>query len=157
MERRYQAWLNDPWWTELMSSLIWQLTPISTPYFRWFDSGDLQNLKMLQQIIKIARNLPQIEFWLPTQERGIMKQLEEPLPPNLAVRISTPMIGGRRTMEFPLASIILPRVYRSKWEKRVERNSESRHYCPAPLQDNKCGNCRACWSKEVRTVVYLEH
>ena len=29
--------------------------------------------------------------------------------------------------------------------------------CPAPKQGNTCGSCRACWSRDVKTVSYGKH
>jgi hypothetical protein len=41
-------------------------------YFRWFDSGDLQSIAMLDAIATIARALPFIKFWLPTKEHAFV-------------------------------------------------------------------------------------
>jgi len=29
--------------------------------------------------------------------------------------------------------------------------------CPAPKQDNACGDCRACWDPLVKNIAYGEH
>ena len=71
------------------------------PYFRWFDSGDLQNQAMLMDIIRIAYSLPHIKFWLPTKEIQLikttlhgMKVNKISLPSNLNIRISVFMINA---------------------------------------------------------------
>lgn len=158
-QRRYDGWLADDFWVDRMVQMIAEHTTFAVPYFRWFDSGDLQDLTMLGQIIDIAQALPAISFWLPTQERGLIRAAS-PLAtaaPNLCVRVSTPEINGPRPQGFPCASTVLPKSYNVRWAERVARSTPARHYCPAPLQDNECGKCRACWDPEVAMTVYLEH
>jgi len=36
--------------------------------FRWFDSGDIQSVDMLDAINSIAKQTPYIDHWLPTRE-----------------------------------------------------------------------------------------
>lgn len=161
-EARYQGWLNtDPVvWIEQMMNLIAQHTTVAVPYFRWFDSGDLQSVEMLEQIVKVAERLPNIYFWLPTQERDYVRQYittHGPVPDNLVVRVSGVTINGFRSAWHYNASIVMPREYAARWESRVAKNTQSRYFCPAPLQDNQCKNCRACWNREVTTTLYLQH
>ena len=42
------------------------------PFFRWFDSGDIQSMRMLTNIVKIAVAVPTTTFWLPTKENKIV-------------------------------------------------------------------------------------
>jgi len=165
-ERRYQAWANDPNWGMLIAQLIALQTPIGDPYFRWFDSGDLQSVKMLHDISDVCERLPDIQFWLPTQERGFVREFLESrsLPNNLVVRVSAPEIGGPRPQGHDCTSTVLPRIPKGhgarwdRWEARVARSTAARTYCPATISDKyECGSCRACWDPNVSNVVYLEH
>ncbi len=169
-EKRYQAWLHEPDWVPLMAELIDRRTKSDDPHFRWFDSGDLQSEKMLGDIVQIAWKLPHINFWLPTQERGMVTGYtmrerhgrQSPraggeIPTNLTIRISHPTIGGFRPLGWTNTSGVLPKAYKEKWPARVKRLTNSRHYCPAPTTSGSCGPCRACWDPEVSTVIYLEH
>jgi hypothetical protein len=69
MENRIKG-IVHPQWVDAMTLLIG--TKEKSGYFRFFDSGDLQSLKMLEDIVQIAKNLPHIKFWLPTKEYKIV-------------------------------------------------------------------------------------
>lgn len=102
--------------------------------FRWYDAGDLSSLEALEKICEIAERTPHIAHWLPTRELTIVRQLARPIPDNLTVRLSAPMIGQSIT---PLPGTTWSGV-----------NVEGVATCPAPTQGNKCLDCRLCWSKE---------
>ena len=34
---------------------------------------------------------------------------------------------------------------------------DSKRTCPAPTQGGKCLDCRACWSKDIKSVIYGKH
>src|ERR1700674_2524692 len=64
MEKRFAS-LSHPRWVEAITVLIQRS---GDRHFRWHDSGDVQSLEHLQNIIAVARNLPKVRFWLPTRE-----------------------------------------------------------------------------------------
>ena len=64
MEQRLAS-LSHPRWVEAITTLIRRS---GDAYFHWHDSGDIQSLEHLQNIIAVARNLPKVKFWLPTRE-----------------------------------------------------------------------------------------
>lgn len=103
------------------------------PVFRWFDAGDLPNFNTLLKICEIARRTPHIPHWLPTRELTIVRQLAD-IPPNLTIRLSAPMVGQSIT---PLPG--------TTWSGVDVAGLAA---CPAPQQNNQCGDCRLCWSKE---------
>lgn len=113
-------------------------------HFRWFDSGDLQGRDNLDKFVQIARALPEITFWLPTREILTVRNYPHPIPDNLTIRLSAPMMG-----------------HVPKWDEHlmstVNVSDPSFYQCPAPKQGGKCLDCRACWSKEVKVVNYAEH
>lgn len=115
--------------------------------FRWHDSGDLQSVSHLQAIVEIANLLPSIRFWLPTREREIVKAFlatGKTFPGNLVVRISAAMVG-QETGPLPDGTL----------GSTVGANTG--HACPARLQGNACGACRACWNPNVKSVDYPLH
>ena len=57
-------------WVSNMSLLIAKKE--KSGFFRWHDSGDLQSVEHFAAIVQIARELPQIKFWLPTREYKIV-------------------------------------------------------------------------------------
>ena len=134
--------LTHPLWTDAMTYLIGKS---KCDYFRWHDSGDLQSLEHLKNIVQVAENLPEVKFWLPTREAKLittyLKEFQE-FPDNLIVRVSGAMIDGAAPVRFIHTSTVV---------------STSNATCPAPQQGNKCGSCRACWDKSVATVSYREH
>lgn len=143
MHRRLTG-INNPLWQDAMVYLI--ETQSKNPYFRWHDSGDIQSVSHLQQIVDIAHRLPHMWFWLPTKEKKMVKQWIDRggvCPPNLAIRVSAPMIDGPRPKSFALTS-------------GVSRN-EANVTCPAYKQGGVCGDCRMCWDHQVRNVVYPLH
>ncbi len=69
-------------WAMTMARVIaWQ----PSQYFRWFDSGDVQDEFMFAAIALIAATLPTKRFWLPTKE---WRFCQGPTPENLVVRFS---------------------------------------------------------------------
>jgi len=119
----------------------------SDGYHRWFDSGDLQSLEMLEAIAEVARQTPEVKHWLPTKEYGIYaKYLKtNTLPANLVVRVSATMIDGNPSKVFKNTST-------------VHKNNKAIGFeCKARTRGNACGPCRACWDKRIKNVSYPKH
>ena len=117
-------------------------------YFRWFDSGDVQSVSDCLKIITIALRTPKTKHWVPTKEPKYWADALEmvDLPRNLIVRLSAPMKDSRVSPTW------------TKHTSSVSASMElSGHICPAPQQNNTCGDCRACWDKRVPNIVYKEH
>ena len=156
LERREAIWNStDPavWVGDFVAALRQKYRLKTDPadrVFRWFDSGDLRNVQMLEQIVAIAEAMPDISFWLPTREVSILRNWQtanglknrEP-PANLTIRLSAPLIDGPAAKWWPTTSTVV---------------TESKNVtCPAPQQSNKCGSCRACWDPHVANVAYKAH
>ena len=69
--KRFNAF-DHPRFTEAMFYMINHYSKKSG-YFRWFDSGDLANIHMLEKIVLVCQNTPTIKHWLPTREVKIVK------------------------------------------------------------------------------------
>lgn len=155
-ERRYRAWKREMDWPDQMAQHIRNHVAVGDPYFRWFSSGDLQSAAMLWDIIDVARATPEIQHWLPTQERGYLIEAlagMAELPPNLVVRVSAPKLNGVMPDSPHTSGVVECSLER--WRGRVARNTPDRWHCPAPLNEQyECGSCRACWDPEIRTVLY---
>lgn len=143
-ERRYQS-LTHPDWVDALTLMI---KKTKTEYFRWHDSGDIQGVWHLNNIVKIAKLCPEVKFWLPTREKGFVSQwllLNKAFPTNLVVRVSGAMIDGAAPKGFDNTSTV---------------NSESKEtmgVCPAPQQGGQCLLCRQCWDVSVGNVSYAKH
>ena len=122
--------------------------PIQRGWHRWHDSGDLQSIEHLEKICEVARQTPRIKHWLPTRELGIVKAFQKGggvVPKNLVVRVSATMVDGDATKAWPTTSGVHS-------AKRAKGRA-----CPAPEQEGKCDDCRACWNPRVKHVSYHLH
>lgn len=140
-QRRFDS-LRHPEWVDAMVYLI---SHSGTDCFRWHDSGDIQGLWHLQNIVAIANRLPDVRFWIPTRENRVVREYLRDygnFPTNLIVRVSAAMIGGKPIVSFPHTSTVV---------------TDGSHTCPAYKQSGMCGDCRACWSHDVPNVSYPQH
>lgn len=121
----------------------------ATGYFRWHDSGDINSAEHLKAIIDIAQALPDIKFWLPTKEKGILNQVRRQMqiPENLIIRLSMPMINQPpNDTSWQLTSTV-------RTKDGITHGVE----CKAPDNKGKCGTCRACWDKTISNITYIKH
>ncbi len=145
MEKRFSS-LSDSRWAEAVSTLIYHS---GDRYFRWHDSGDLKDLEHFRKIVRVCLNLPKIKFWLPTREYQTVetyRRMGGQIPPNLCIRYSAHLVDGPPPIHYglPTSAVFSARA----------ATSAGTHVCPAPRQDMKCGNCRACWDRSVKVVSY---
>jgi hypothetical protein len=120
------------------------------PFFRWFDTGDLQGAWHYDYIVRVAIALPDITFWLPTKESQYVKAER---PPNLIVRITSTMINdGPIPGHSHTASV--EKASKEQWAKKV--STVDNVYCTSELRDGKCGTCRACWHFDVKHITYRQ-
>ena len=142
MARRLRSWKHDRvrWVSNFTKALEGET------WFRWFDSGDLQGLEMLEDIAQVAARTPWCKHWLPTKEAWIVERFKraQNIPSNLTIRLSLPMVGMRRPRK--MDSTVLTSGVVVKGET-----------CPAKKQGHKCLECRRCWSKGVKHVTYQAH
>ena len=146
MQRRFDGLKNERW-IEAMTVAIGGTE--GSGYFRFFDSGDLQSLEMLENIAQVARNLPDITFWLPTREYLIVADYVKKngaFPSNLTVRLSAYMIEGKA-----------PIAFAQKYGAVASGVSKAGFSCPSSSQGGKCLSCRSCWRQDVPVVTYKQH
>ena len=132
--------LKHPDWVKAMTVLI-----TGIKHFRWHDSGDIQSSWHLQQIFKVCEATPETSHWLPTQERKYLPLPGSTIPPNLIIRLSN------------AKNDTVPGQAWTHWSTVVTKPRAGAHVCPAPEQGMKCGSCRACWSKDVKEILYRKH
>lgn len=127
--------------------------PEAGRYFRWHVAGDLQSVEHLELIAEVVRRTPEVSHRLPTQEvRVLMSWLREnSVPENLVVRLSMPRRNTPATGELPAG------VASSTVVDRERLEGFPGHHCPATLGSGECGECRACWDRNVRHIVYRRH
>jgi len=139
LNRRLKA-LEDPRWIAGMITLIQ-----GRPVFRWHDSGDIQSAQHLKNIFEICKATAETLHWLPTREAQFIKDLQpEVVPKNLKIVFSDHMNDQAHGVTFwPYTSGVT-----------TKRGAVT---CPAPKQDNKCLDCRKCWDRDVKRVIYGKH
>ena len=129
--------LRRPLWVRAMA---FQINSKKSKFFRWHDSGDVQDLKHLLKIFKVCRLTPEVKHWMPTREAWTKKYMHLK-PDNLVVRFSATMIDQEAPASWPNTSTV----------------STTTRTCPAPDQDNECKDCRACWDPEIKNITYGKH
>lgn len=132
---------------DFVPRMVALLNKTRSEYFRWFDSGDVQSVRMALNIIDVIEATPDKRHWIPTKERKIWVEALKikPLPDNAVIRYSATMIDAAPPQAWKHSSAV------------IKDADPIGHECPAPKQGGKCGPCRACWSKEIKTVSYHKH
>ena len=123
-----------------VAAMVHLINSKKSKYFRWPDSGDVQDLDHLNKIFKVCELTPGIQHWLPTREAWIQDHVAR-APRNLVIRFSMPMIDQAPAGAWPNTSTV------------VTKGSN----CPSSKQGNKCLDCRACWDPKVKNIAYGEH
>lgn len=147
LKKRLRAWRTVSGWVQKISELIKRKE--KNGFFRWDDSGDVQSVKHLRDIVKVANNLPQINFWLPTREYSFVSEYKKQFgsfPKNLCVRLSAFMINGKP-----------PVAVAKRLGLTTSGVMESGFNCPSSKQKNICGSCRACWDNNIENINYKKH
>jgi len=132
--RRLEA-INHPQWVEAMAARIKNLK-----WFRWHDSGDVQDLDHLNKIFEVCRLTPDMQHWMPTREAWVKDHLSS-CPKNLIIRLSMTMINQPAAGTWGNTSTV------------VTKDAT----CPAPTQGGSCGDCRNCWNPEIKNIAYGQH
>ena len=157
MERRYRS-LFDSRWTAAFIAVLENL-PRNNEFFRWHDSGDLQSMGHLRNIVNIASSLPQMKFWLPTREYNLVDEFIDTFgkfPDNLTVRVSAQRMNRFAPSRYSVTSMVISRDECFN-DILSEYKSSGVNICPAPEQGGVCGTCRNCWDSSVSIVAYKEH
>ena len=146
LEKRFQS-LSHPEWVSAMTMAI--SGSEGSGFFRWHDSGDIQSLEHLEKIVQVAKNLPTIQFWIPTREYSFVSDYLKKhgaFPSNLTVRLSAYMVDGQP-----------PVALANRLGLTTSGVATTGFTCPANTQGNKCLSCRACWDKNVNNINYKKH
>jgi len=138
--------LHDPRWVDAMVTLIngrhWQKPE---PVFRWHDAGDLQSVQHLKNIFEVCKQTPDTAHWLPTRESPILKKFKpDEVPKNLKIVLSDHMNNQR----------VAPTWWPYTSGVSTDHNQVT---CPAASQGNKCLDCRKCWDRGTKRVIYGKH
>ena len=136
-----------PLWAEAMIFMIDRYIDPADPYFRWLDSGDIPHMKFLWDILEIAKALPHVNFWLPTQERvKLLELVGREIPDNLCIRVSNSLVDNHKNNY-------------DCWDEVTSSSVSTTgdHTCPSEQFDNTCGDCRMCWDRQNEHTIYKIH
>ena len=156
-DKRLQLMLEDPLWEDAMTV---QVRILKMPYFRWFDSGDLQSVYNLERIVRVCERTPSIHHWLPTKEYQLVAEFllkGGKIPENLSLRLSGYKFDDPPP-KFRYGHVLsqLQTSTATHLDEDEQPVAVHGHLCPAHWQKGECGDCRACWSKEVPNVTYVD-
>ena len=136
---RLASLVHDSWVTAMVAQVKRQ------KWFRWHDSGDLQSVQHLKNIFEVCKRTPDTAHWLPTREARFLKLMDpDVVPKNLKIVLSDHM------NDQPVAPTWWP--YTSGVTTSHELVT-----CPASKQGNKCLECRKCWDRNTKRVIYGKH
>ena len=135
LARRLES-LKHPRWVEAMTALI-----SGEEHFRWHDSGDLQSVEHLKKIFEVCNRTPETWHWMPTREAKFLPLNSDSIPKNLIIRMSSHKVDQGPVTFWP-------------WTSTVSTTTKT---CPAKDQGNSCGDCRACWDRNVSNITYPKH
>jgi hypothetical protein len=158
-ERRAKS-LEDPRWMEAMTTLI---NNYKKP-FRWHDSGDVQSLLHLVMIVGVAKRTPDVQHWLPTKEKRIVKSFLDvfkTFPPNLNVQMSGYMVDGPPVNMGEHSDAVSHHITYTKTSAEGFMIHKS-YVCPVEVEgaiSSSCAEaeCYACWDKSVPVVAGRLH
>lgn len=149
MDRRKRFFAS----AQFVPQMIAMLKRKRNPHFRWFDSGDVQSVKMAHDILDIVAGTPQMH-WIPSKEPKIWREALDtypnPLPDNFVLRISATKIDGKPSKRFAHTSTV--------HTEQAQGFACPAYSLPKDHKDHgKCLDCRACWDKSVPNVSYPKH
>lgn len=138
-----EDWKRDTWVDDMVQALD------SSRYFRWFDSGDMYDLKLARKIYYVMVATPWVKHWLPTRMHKFSKfktVLEAmQLLPNVSVRFSSDSVSGALIEGLNTSTIFSDTLPDGAIE------------CKAYQHAGKCNGCRACYDKSVSVIAYKAH
>lgn len=144
LARRHES-LSDPLWVPAMAFLIKWYAKKGNLYFRWHDSGDIQDRNHFDNIVAVARYTGEVKQWLPTREYSF---IHTDVPDNLILRLSAHMVN-QKPIKTDLPTSTVSTTALPILDQR----------CPATEDgsDGKCGDCRNCWDSTIKNIDYRKH
>jgi hypothetical protein len=138
-----EDWKRDSWVNDMLIALD------SSRYFRFFDSGDMYDLKLANKILELCTKATWVKFWIPTRMHKFKKfhSVLDKLNSldNVVVRYSSDSVTGETIPGFTTSTIFSDQVPANAVE------------CKAYQHGGKCNGCRACYDKSVSVIAYKAH
>ena len=139
-----EDWKCDDWVDTMIKALD------NDRFFRWFDSGDVYHPELAEKILQVMEGTPWCQHWLPTRSYKIpriAKVLRKMMKlDNAIVRFSSDSVRGEFE-SFHGSTIV----------GEDQLDTPGVQICHSYTNEGKCGDCRACWNKDVAVVAYVQH
>jgi hypothetical protein len=138
-----EDWKRDSWVNDMVMALE------NSRYFRWFDSGDMYDIRLAERILMVMVRTPWVSHWLPTRMhkfdkfKSVIRDMQG--LPNVVVRFSSDSVTGE-IIEGKTTSTIFS-----------DKLPENAFECKAYQHEGKCNGCRACYDKDVKVIAYKAH
>lgn len=137
-------WKRDAWVDDMIDALR------NDRWFRWFDSGDMYDVRLAEKMLHVMQRTPHVKHWLPTRMHKFAKfgpvlAAMQALP-NVVVRPSSDSVTGDYIPGLHGSTIIPDTTPR-----------DGVKVCHAATNAGKCGPCRDCYSKDVAVIGYVAH
>jgi len=138
-----EDWKREDWIDDMVKALD------SSRYFRWFDSGDMYDLRLANKILDVMIATPWVKHWLPTRMhkfikfKGVIDRMEA--LDNVVVRFSSDSVTGGFVGGLNSSTIFSDTLPVGATE------------CQAYQHEGKCNGCRACYDKSVSVIAYKAH
>jgi hypothetical protein len=138
-----EDWKRDSWVNDMVLALD------SSRYFRWFDSGDMYDLRLAEKILQVMVRTSHCKHWLPTRMHKFnkYKTIIERMQAldNVVVRFSSDSVTGGVIEGLNTSTIFSDTLPANAFE------------CKAYQNEGKCSGCRACYDKSVSVIAYKAH
>lgn len=138
-----EDWKRIDWVYDMAQSLE------NSRYFRWFDSGDMYDIRLAEKILQVMALTPHCKHWLPTRMHKFnkYKTIIERMQAldNVVVRFSSDSVTGVVIEGLNTSTIFSDTVPEGATE------------CKAYQHEGKCNGCRACYDKSVSVIAYKAH
>jgi len=138
-----EDWKREEWVSDMVKELD------SSRYFRWFDSGDMYDIRLAEKIYQVMTLTPWVKHWLPTRmykftkfDNVINKMMKLD---NVVVRLSSDSVTGEIINGQNTSTIFSDTLPEGATE------------CKAYEHNGKCNGCRACYDKNVKVIAYKAH
>jgi len=145
LANRDKDWRMDDWVDRMTIALAGER------YFRWFDSGDLYCQELINKIVLVCIATPNTKHMIPTKAYYNPKLKLNSLSnlDNVVLRYSNLEIDNLNELSTHNAVVV------TKYTP-IKKGIIN---CPVGLNKDKnaCDNCRACWSKKVKTIYFRKH
>lgn len=140
-----EDWKRDAWVDDMVAELD------KDRFFRWFDSGDIYDVRLAEKILAVMQRTSWVKHWLPTRMVKFakfkpviasMKELD-----NVSVRFSSDSVMGEFVRGLHGSTIVPDGL----------NVPDGTQLCEAYAHNGKCNGCRACYDKTIPVIAYPAH